>query len=83
MHKTIDFYLCIKTKKIVNLNYKEFVNGRSYGSQIERWTGKITGIKNSSNFKFYITYKTVADGKTYTDNNFNQNYNYNYTISRG
>ena len=72
-----------KTKKTVNLNYKEFVNGHSYGSEIERWTGKITGIKNTANFKFYITYKTLADGKTYTDNNFDQNYNYNYIVSHG
>ena len=69
-----------KTKKTINLNYKEFVNGTSYGSQMERWTGRITGIKNTNNLKFYLTYKTLADGKTYTDNNFNQNYNYNYTI---
>ena len=73
-----------KTIRTVNLNYKEMINDTtSYGSQIERWTGKVTGIKNTSNFKFYITYKTLADGKTYTDNNFNQNYNYNYIISRG
>lgn len=73
-----------KTTKTVNLNYKEMINNTtSYGNQIERWTGKITGIKNTSNFKFYITYKTLADGKTYTDNNFNQNYNFYYTVSRG
>ena len=65
-----------KTKKTINLNYKEFVNGTSYGSQMERWTGRITGIKNTNNLKFYLTYKTLADGKTYTDNYFNQNYNY-------
>ena len=72
-----------RTTKTVNLNYKEFVNGHSYGSTIERWTGRINGIKNPSNFKFYITYKTLADGKTYIDNNFNQNYDRTYYVSRG
>lgn len=72
-----------KTKKTVSLKYKDFVSGHSYRDSIERWTGKITGIKNSSNFKFYVTYKTIADGKTYTDNNFGQYYNYNYITSRG
>ena len=72
-----------KTTKTVNLNYKEFVSGHSYGSTIERWTGTINGIKNPSNFKFYLTYKTLADGKTYVDNNFNQYYDYHYYTSRG
>lgn len=72
-----------KTKKTVNLKFKDFVSGHSYRDSIERWTRKITGIKNTANFKFYITYKTVADGKTYTDDNFGRYYKYNYVTSRG
>lgn len=72
-----------KTKKTVNLKFGNMLSRTSYGSSCERWKGTIKGIKNTKNFKFYLTYKTVADGKTYTDNNFGQYYNYNYTITRG
>lgn len=69
------------TKKTVSLKFDKMYDAKSYNDQTERWIGTISGIKNTSKFKYYLTYK--VNGKTYTDNNFGQYYTYNYTTSRG
>lgn len=70
-----------KNTRTIKLSFDKMYDTPSYNDQIERWKGTITGIKNTANFKFYLTYK--VNGKTYTDKNFGQYYNYNFTTARG